>query len=114
MNNVSLIVYPASDVPKATRFFAALLGVEPYAQSAYYTGFKAGDMEIGLVPKAAHGDAGTLAYVTVDDITAALETLLAAGAEKVQDPRDVANGLLIASIKDPDGTMIGLRQFPKS
>jgi predicted enzyme related to lactoylglutathione lyase len=114
MNNVSLIIYPASDVPKTARFFAALLGVEPYAESGYYTGFKAGDMEVGLVPKAAHGDAGALAFVTVDDINAALETLLAAGAEKVQDPRDVANGLLVASIKDPDGTIIGLRQFPKS
>jgi predicted enzyme related to lactoylglutathione lyase len=114
MNNVSLIVYPASDVPKATRFFASLLGVEPYAESGYYVGFKAGDMEIGLVPKAAHGNAGALAYVTVSDINEALATLLAAGAEKVQDVRDVANGLLVASIKDPDGTVIGLRQFPKS
>jgi predicted enzyme related to lactoylglutathione lyase len=114
MNNVSLIIYPASDVPKAARFFATLLGVEPYAESGYYTGFKVGDMEIGLVPKAAHSNAGALAYVDVNDINAAVETLLAAGAEKVQDPRDVANGLLIATIKDPDGTIIGLRQFPKS
>jgi len=114
MNNVSLIIYPASDVPKATRFFATLLGVEPYAESAYYVCFKTGDMEIGLVPKAAHGSAGALAYVTVSDINAALATLLAAGAEKVQDPRDVANGLLVATVKDPDGTVIGLRQFPSS
>ena len=114
MNNVSLVLYPASDIPKATRFYATLLGVEPYAESPYYVGFKAGDMEIGLVSKAAHGDAGAVAFVTVDDINAALETLIAAGAEKAQDPRDVANGLLVATVKDLDGTTIGLRQFPKS
>ena len=114
MNSVSLIVYPASDVPKATRFFATLLGTEPYAEMPYYVGFKTGDVEIGLVPKAAHGHAGALAYVTVTDINAALEALIAAGAEKVQEPRDVANGLLVATVKDPDGTVIGLRQFPTS
>ncbi len=114
MNSVSLIVYPASDVPKATRLFATLLGTEPYADMPYYVGFKAGDMEIGLVPKAAHGNAGALAYVTVADINAALEALIAAGAEKLQDPRDVANGLLVATVKDPDGTVIGLRQFPSA
>lgn len=114
MNAVKLIVYSASDLTKATKFFATALGTEPYAESQYYVGFKAGDMEVGLVPKAAHRVSGALAYVDVSDINAALETLLAAGAEKVQDVIDVANGLLVASVKDPDGNPIGLRQFPSS
>ena len=114
MNAVSLIVYPASDVSKTKEFFATLLGTEPYADSAYYIGFKAGDMEIGIVPKAAQpGASGQLAFVTVDDINAALDALVAAGAEKVQDPKDVAQGLLVAVVKDPNGTPVGLRQFPK-
>jgi predicted enzyme related to lactoylglutathione lyase len=114
MNAVRLIVYPAADVPKATKFFATLLGVAPYADSPYYVGFRTGEMEVGLVPKAAQANAsGALAYVDVPDIKAALATLLEGGAEKVQDVTDVANGLLVASVKDPDGTTIGLRQFPK-
>ncbi len=114
MNRVGLIVYPASDVPTAQKFFATLLGVEPYAESKRYVGFKAGDMEIGLVPQAAQpGLSGALAYVDVSDINAALASLLAAGAAKVQDVTDVAYGLLIAIVKDPDGTAIGLRQHPK-
>jgi len=114
MNNVNLVIFPASELAKSTRFFATLLGVEPYAESAYYVGFKAGDVEIGLVPKAMNGDGGALAYVTVTDINAALEQLVAGGAEKVQDVRDVANGLLVATVKDLDGTVIGLRQFPST
>jgi predicted enzyme related to lactoylglutathione lyase len=115
MNAVRLIVYPVSDVPKAKEFFATLLGVEPYAESGYYIGFRVGDMEIGLVPEAAQrGLTGALAYVDVSDINAALATLLAAGAEKVQDVTDVSNGLLVASVKNLDGTPIGLRQFPTS
>jgi predicted enzyme related to lactoylglutathione lyase len=114
MNAVSLIIYPASDLPAATKFFASLLGTEPYAESGYYVGFRVGEMEIGLVPKAMHRAPSALAFVTVSDINAALATLLAAGAEKLQDVTDVANGLLVASVKDPDGTPIGLRQFPRS
>lgn len=114
MNKVSLILYPASDVAKTKRFFATMLGGEPYADSPYYVGFKTGDVEIGIVLKGAPGGpSGALAYVDVDDIKAALDTLVAAGAEKVQDITDVANGLLVASVKDLDGTPVGLRQVPK-
>lgn len=112
MNNVRVIVYPVSDVAKAKQFFATLLGAEPYADSPYYVGFKAGDIEIGLNPNAAQG--GAVAFVDVADINDMLASLLAAGAEKLQDVTDVANGLLTAIVKTPDGTPLGLRQFPKS
>ncbi|HKU80533.1 MAG TPA: VOC family protein [Candidatus Tumulicola sp.] len=113
MNAVSLIIYPASDVEKAKSFFKLLLGVDPYAESPQYTGFRTGEMEVGLVQRTLQNAAtGALAYVTVDDINAAIETLVAAGAQKLQDVTDVGYGLLVASVKDPDGTPIGLRQFP--
>jgi predicted enzyme related to lactoylglutathione lyase len=112
LNAVKLVIFPAADVPKATKFFSTLLGVEPYADSAYYVGFRTGDMEVGLVPRAAHRAEGALTFVDVTDINAALAALLASGAEKVQDPTDVAQGLLVAIVKDPDGNPIGLRQFP--
>lgn len=109
MNPVSLVVYSVSDISKAKPLFAAWLGTEPYADSPYYVGFKAGNTEIGL---AMGNTSGALAYADVSDIKAALASLLAAGAEKVQDVTDVANGLLVASVKTPDGATIGLRQAP--
>jgi predicted enzyme related to lactoylglutathione lyase len=113
MNTVRLILYPADDVPKTKAFFTTLLGTEPYVDSKPYVGFKVGDIEIGLVPKTARGGlSGAVAYVDVSDIKAALETLLAAGAEKGQDITDVGYGLLVASVKDPNGTSVGLRQHP--
>lgn len=112
MNVVNLIIYPASDVAKAKEFYTTLLGTEPYADSPYYVGFKAGETEVGLVQKMPGMD-GAVAYVNVDDINAALAALIAAGAEKVQDPTDVANGLLVATVKNLEGTIVGLRQFPK-
>lgn len=41
-----------------------------------------------------------------------LKALEAAGGTIVQEINDVANGLLVASVKDPAGTIVGLRQFP--
>ncbi len=44
------IVIPVSDVASAAAHYAAVLGVEPYANEAYYAGFQVGDFEVGLVP----------------------------------------------------------------
>jgi predicted enzyme related to lactoylglutathione lyase len=115
MNAVKVIVYPASDASKTKAFFTELLGAEPYADTPYYIGLRTGDVEIGLNPYAAQrGLTGALAFVEVDDINSALARLVTSGAEKVQDVTDVANGLLTAIVKDPDGTLIGLRQQPKA
>lgn len=45
------VVYPVKDIAKAKAFFHELLGVEPYADDAYYVGFKVGNQDIGLDPQ---------------------------------------------------------------
>jgi predicted enzyme related to lactoylglutathione lyase len=110
LKDVTLITYPAADMAKAKQFFRELTGADPYADSPYYVGYKSGTVEIGLVPQQT---AGATAFWTVDDIAASVKALVDAGGTVVQDPRDVSNGLLVASIKDPSGTIVGLRQFPK-
>ncbi len=113
MKDVTLIVYPATDMAKAKRFFRELIGADPYADTPYYVGYKSGDMEIGLVPKGEKLEPGGLAYWTVGDIEASVKALVDAGGTVVQEIKDVANGLLVASVKDPTGSNVGLRQFPK-
>jgi predicted enzyme related to lactoylglutathione lyase len=49
-------------------------------------------------------------YQVVDDIRGRLQTLTSAGAQVVQDVRDVGGGRLVASLKDADGNMLGLMQ----
>ena len=77
-----------------------------------YVGYRSGDMEIGLVPKGHFP--GALAFWTVSDIASSVKALDAAGGTVVQEIQDVAYGLLVASVKDPNGSIVGLRQFPKS
>lgn len=111
MKDVSLIIYPAPDLPAAKRFFRELIGADPYVDSPPYVGYKSGDTEIGLVPSA-DKDAGALAYWTVSDIAASLKALVSAGGTVVQDVTDVGYGMLVASIKEPNGATVGLRQPP--
>lgn len=105
---VTTIVYPVTDLAAAKAMFAKLLGVEPYADSAYYVGFKIGDQDIGLDPNG-HKE-GMTAYYHVDDIRQSLQSLVDAGAKVQQEVRDVGGGRLIASVKDANGNIIGLLQ----
>lgn len=111
-SEATAIIFPAPDLPAAKAFFTTLLGTEPYADAAYYVGFRVNDHEIGLDP---HGHAdGPVAYWPVEDIGAEVAKLEAAGAKVHEQPRDVGGGMQVATLKDPNGNLVGLRQFPKS
>src|SRR3989440_8227860 len=105
---IKTILYPAKDITQAKTLFRKLLGVEPYADQPYYVGFKIGDQDIGLVPNSNGQNAGATAFYHVDNIKSSLQILLDAGAEIVQEIKDVGNGRLVASVKDTDGNLIGL------
>ena len=107
---IKTVIYPVKDVAKAKTLFSTLLGVEPYADAAYYVGFRIGDQEIGLDPNGhKHGMTG---YYHVDNVKESLQLLLDAGAEVQQEIKDVGGGKLIAAVKDADGNIIGLSQQP--
>jgi predicted enzyme related to lactoylglutathione lyase len=114
LNDVALIIYPAEDMAAAKRFFRELTGTDPYADSPQYVGYKSGDTEIGLIPNRDKSEPYGLAYWTVGDIAASVKALVTAGGTVVQDIKDVGYGLQVASVKDPNGATVGLRQFPKA
>jgi predicted enzyme related to lactoylglutathione lyase len=58
------------------------------------------------------GMTGPIAYWEVSDIKQSLQELVDAGAQIVQDPKDVGGGKLIATVKDADGNVSGLSQTP--
>jgi predicted enzyme related to lactoylglutathione lyase len=107
------IVYPVRDLGRAKELYGTWLGAEPYADTAYYVGFRTGDLEVGLDPHGFdQGLTGPVGYTDVPDIEAALSGLEAAGAARRDAPHDVGGGMLIATVNDPDGHVIGLRQLP--
>ena len=46
------IIYPVKDLERAEALYAALLGVGPSIDEAYYVSFDAGDQHVGLDPTA--------------------------------------------------------------
>jgi predicted enzyme related to lactoylglutathione lyase len=111
MNKVSLIVYPGNELASTKQIFSKFLGVEPYVDGPYYVGYKVGDMEIGLDPNAQNAEPVT--YIDVADIRSSLQEMIALGATLLQDVKDVASGLLVASVKDKNGNILGFRLNPQ-
>lgn len=111
MSFPALIVMPVSNMEQATATYKAVLGIEPYYESPYYTGFRTETGEIGLDPNARSG--GPLPYWDVENLDAAISSLAAVGATVVQEPSDVGGGLLVAVLADAAGNQIGFRQPPK-
>jgi predicted enzyme related to lactoylglutathione lyase len=110
INAIKLSVYPVKDLARARALYAKLLGVAPYVDSPYYVGFKVGDHEVGLDPNAHHkGITAPLDYWDVADIKTTVKAFVEAGATVQEDVKDVGGGMLIATIRDADGNLIGLR-----
>jgi predicted enzyme related to lactoylglutathione lyase len=105
------LLHPVSDLAAAKAVYAALLGVEPMADSKYYVGFEAEGQQIGLVPNGGpQGMTSPVAYWHVADIEAKLAEVTAAGAAVREPAHDVGGGRLVATFTDPDGNVLGLLQ----
>jgi predicted enzyme related to lactoylglutathione lyase len=110
---IKIVLHPVSDLAAAKTMYAALLGMQPQADSPYYVGFDAEGQHIGLVPGGGpQGMTSPVAYWQVPDIEAKLAEVTAAGATVKEAPHDVGGGRLVATVTDPDGNVLGLLQDP--
>ena len=105
---IKTVLHPVSDLARAKAVYAALLGIQPQADSSYYVGYEVAGQQIGLVPGS--NMTSPVAYWHVPDIEAKLAEVTAAGATVKEAPRDVGGGRLVASFTDPDGNVLGLIQ----
>src|SRR5258705_3197657 len=110
---IKIVLHPVSDLATAKAMYAALLGMQPQADSPYYVGFDAEGQHIGLVPGARQqGMTSPVAYWQVPDIEAKLAEVTAAGATVKEPPHDVGGGRPVATVTDPDGHVLGPLQDP--
>jgi predicted enzyme related to lactoylglutathione lyase len=104
------ILHPVTDLEKSKPVYAALLGVEPTADSPYYVGFEAAGQQIGLVPNS--DMTAPIAHWHVTDLEDRIKAITEAGGTLKSEPRDVGGGRLVATVTDPDGNVLGLLQDP--
>ncbi|MBE7187134.1 VOC family protein [Jatrophihabitans endophyticus] len=112
MPEPATIVFPVSDLDAAKAVYTALLG-EPYADTPYYVGYRAGGPEVALDPTGHQkGMTGPVVYWPCDDIRARLDELAAAGATLTMDATDVGGGMQVGFVTDADGNHLGFTQAP--
>ena len=107
------VIYHAPDLAKARAWYASVLGIEPYFDQPFYVGFNVAGYELGLDPDASStpgGNAGAVAYWGVANAEAAFERLISLGATERSALQEVGEGIRVATVLDPFGNLLGLRQ----
>lgn len=108
------VIYHVSDMQQAKAWYAGLLGKAPYFDEPFYIGFNVGGFELGLQPNEATDTApksvGVVTYWGVPDAAAAMARLLEAGATEHEGVQDVGDGIMVGSVIDPFGNVVGIIQ----
>jgi len=108
------VIYAAPDIKKAKAWYVKLLGKQPYFDQPFYVGFNVGGYELGLDPDADGVKPGNnaIAYWGVPDAQAAHARLLKLGAREQSAVKDVGEGILVGTVEDPFGNVLGVIQNP--
>ena len=112
---LATVIYQVPDLDRAKAFYTQAFGQAPHFDQPFYVGFEIGGYELGLHPDLSEGQpgpGGSLAYWRVADIEAAVRHFTAVGATAVAAPKDVGDGIKVASVADPFGNVIGLIENP--
>lgn len=116
LNGLRTAKYTVTDLQQAKDWFADVIGTDPYFDEPYYVGFNVGGYELGLVPKendeGKTGQGNDVAYWGVDDIETAIERLQEKGATIHDDVQDVGEGIQLATVRTPFGTLLGIIENP--
>lgn len=96
----------------AKAWYARFAGAEPYFDQPFYVGFNVGGFELGLDPDGEPGPGGAKVYWGTTDLAAEVDRVVALGGRLVSPPRDVGEGIAVATVADPFGNDIGLIQNP--
>lgn len=105
------IVYPAPDLDATKAWFTAVLGHGPYFDEPFYVGFDVGGYELGLGPAMPPSE-GPVTYWGVEDAEAGLAHLVAHGGAVHEPVTDVGEGIRVAAVRSPDGSIVGVVENP--
>jgi predicted enzyme related to lactoylglutathione lyase len=126
LRGLATVNFYADDVTEAARWYAELLGVEPYYSvpgpdgKPAYIEFRLGDYqhELGFIdrrfapPGAGRPAGGALANWHVDDIEAAFARLVELGATEYEPITNRSESFVTASVVDPFGNVLGIMYNP--
>lgn len=109
-------IYKVANINTATKWYSDVFLTQPYFDEPFYVGFNIGGYELGLQPEEeeVHTKAeSVLTYWGVEDIEAEYQRFLDLGAVPHNEPENVGGEIMVASVKDPWGNIIGLIYNPE-
>ncbi len=109
-------IYKVGDMARATDWYSKAFGAKPYFQEPFYVGFNIGGYELGLRPEErppSEKPESVTALWGVEDIQGTYDRLLSLGASEHENPTNVGGELMVASVKDPWGNVLGLIYNPE-
>lgn len=108
-------VYKVGDIAKAKKWYTKAFGTEPYFDEPFYIGFNIKGYELGLLPEenpTVDKPESVFSYWGVNEIGKVYNHFLDSGATEHEKPHSVGEPLMVASVKDPWGNIIGLIYNP--
>ena len=107
--------YLVGDLEKAKDWYSLAFDTKPYFDEPFYVGFNIGGYELGLMPREESSECkseSVLTYWGVNDIQEVYKHLLHLGAVSHEEPTNYGGELMIASVKDPWGNIVGIIYNP--
>ena len=115
MLGLRTVIYKVNDLNKAIEWYTNVFKTEPYFNEPFYVGFNIGGYELGIMPiegpKSETAD-NVLAYWGVEDINAEYNRIIQLGATEHEIPTNYGGELMVASVIDPWGNVVGLIYNP--
>lgn len=109
-------IYKVADIDDAKEWYTRIFRTEPYFDEPYYVGYNIGGYELGLLPEnnpPKEKPESVLTYWGVEDIETEFKRFKESGAAEHETPRNVGGEIVVASVKDPWGNVIGLIYNPE-
>lgn len=109
-------IYKVDDLDRAKEWYSKAFEVTSYFDDSFYVGFNVAGYELGLMKDdtaAAAKTSNVLTYWGVDDIEGAVRRFIELGATADTKPTNVGGEIVVASVKDPWGNVIGLIYNPE-
>ena len=107
LQGLRTVIYPAPDLEAAKTWWTQVLDIEPYFDEPFYVGYTVAGYELGLLPDADPAD-GALTYWAVDDVASSVLEAVALGAVEHTPVSDVGDGIMTATVRTPQGSVLGL------
>ncbi|WP_294818302.1 VOC family protein [uncultured Flavobacterium sp.] len=107
------VIYKVGNMDKAKAWYAEAFKTEPYFDEPFYAGFNIAGYELGLQPDEAVAGDNVVTYWGVENIESEYKRFLSLGATEHEAPQNVGGEIMVASVKDEWGNIIGLIYNPE-